>query len=199
VKAGRPVLIGLAGPSASGKSTLARRAVVEWERLGCEVVKLDKFYKDAKEFPLVGVWRNWEVPENIKWNELVAALEGLQAGRPVEVPTYSKPLGRQTGVRVAQPAKVVLVEGFLLLAEPQVAQLLDYCVYIRVTPEVQLARRLQRDPALDLEYFKQVVQPAYARHGMQAEQRADVVLDGNQPAEAVWQDFSRVVRVRVTG
>ncbi len=183
---GRPVLIGLAGSSASGKSTLAERAQSEF---GAELIKLDKFFKDAHEFPMHGPWRNWELPENLKWDELYQVLLELKAGHVVRVPEYSKPMGRQTGTRIARPTDIVLVEGFLLFHDGRSRDLFDHKLYLRVAPEAQLARRLARQPGTDRRYFEAVVRPAFDRYGAAAEQVADVVLDGNRPAEAVWREF----------
>jgi uridine kinase len=121
-------MIGLAGPSGSGKSTIARRAERE---LGStiELVKLDKFYKDATQFPKLGTWRNWEVSEDILWDELYHVLTELKAGRAVEVPLYSKLEGRRTGKRVAEPANLILVEGFLLFYEQRIRDLFELKIY----------------------------------------------------------------------
>ncbi len=198
MSAGRPVLIGLAGPSASGKSTLARWAQAELNYL--EVVKLDAFFREAVEFPMVGGWRNWELPENIRCDELCQCLSELRAGREAEVPIYSKPEGRRTGSRVAQPAPIVLVEGFLLYAEPRVRDLLDCRVYLETSVVAQRRRREERDPAgFDGEYFDQVVAPGWRRYGAAGRDYAQVVLDGDRELEAVGRDFRVVLEQAYNG
>jgi uridine kinase len=184
-------MVGLAGPSGSGKSTLARRAQREWPDL--EVIKLDKFFRDAVDFPMVGNWRNWELPENVCFDELYEVLRELKAGRAVEVPIYSKPEGRRTGSRLATPQPMVMVEGFLLFSDPRVRDLIDLKVYLDVPLELQLQRRQEREPGFDRDYFNEVMVPAFERYGADAKRRADVVIDGSGPQEQVWQAFRRAL------
>lgn len=187
-----PLLIGLAGPSGSGKSTLMERAQRE---LGdVELIKLDKFYKDSRDCPPVGRWLNWETPESLHWDELVRVLQELKAGRPVKMPEYSKPLSQRTGSRIAKPAPVILVEGFLLFADARVRELLDRCFYLDVPWEVQVQRRLARQPDVDQEYMRKVVRPMFERYGRAAARHAEAVLDGSRTEAEVWEDFrSRLV------
>jgi len=186
-------MIGLAGPSGSGKSTIARQAQQLWP--GLVIIKLDKFYKDADKFPRAGRWRNWELPEDILWDELHCVLTGLKAGREVEVPMYSKPEGRRVGMRVAEPVDLILVEGFLLFQRQRIRDLFELKIYLRVSPEVQLQRRRQREPEFDPRYFEHVMKPAFARYGAGIDRFADIVIDADQDVAAVWHEFQRALDV----
>jgi uridine kinase len=186
----RPRMIGLAGPSGAGKSTLAERAGREF---GWEVVKLDMFFRDVVEFPMMGRWRNWEAPQNLKFDELEWVLSELRAGRAVEAPVYSKTQGRRVGMRWVWPTSVVLVEGFLLFSEQRVAQYFDLKLCAKVEMDEQRRRRLARG-GFDPGYFDEVVRPSYAMYGAAAEGGCDKVIDLNGTPEADWGEFRAVVR-----
>ncbi len=185
-------LVGLAGPSGSGKSTLARRLLAEHPH-GVEVIKLDKFFKDASEFPRVGPWSNWELPENINFGGLYEALIALKDGQPARVPNYSKPEGRQLGARIAQPASIILVEGFLLFYEQRLRDLFELKVYLDIPLSAQLERRLAREPNFDRDYFEQVMVQAFAHYGAEAAEHADAVLNAGSDPEVLWRQFRSLI------
>jgi uridine kinase len=185
------VMVGLAGPSGSGKSTLARQVVKEVPH--ATLVKQDKFFKDSDKFPIVGDWRNWEVPQNIKWDEFSEALNLLKSGKRTWIPEYSKPVGCQVGWQLVEPSQIVIVEGFLLFYEPRIRNLFDLKVYIKIGADAQLRRRLAREPEFDAEYFNQVVVPNYARFGAEAERYADYVVDGEQDSLTVLASFQNIL------
>lgn len=188
----RTRLIGLAGPSGSGKSTVARRALREIA--GLEVVKLDKFYKNIEEFPMVGQWRNWELPENLKFDELSQVLGDLKEGRPARIPLYLKPEGRIVGYRIAGPAPFVLVEGFLLYFMPQIRVFFDLKLYLDASLECQLSRRLAREVDFDPDYFEKVMKPSIMLYGSGAKQCADIVIDGEGTPSSVWHSFRKELK-----
>jgi uridine kinase len=185
------MIVGIAGPSGSGKSTLARQAVRQLPHAA--VVKQDKFFKDSNTFPIIGAWRNWEVPQNIEWEEFGEALRLLKAGNRAWIPEYSKPEGRQVGLRLVEPAPIVLVEGFLLFYEPRIRNLFDLKVYIQIGIDAQLGRRLSREPEFNADYFHQVLVPNYANFGAEAEKYADQVIDGEQDPLAVLASFQNIL------
>src|SRR3954463_3883553 len=114
----RPLTIGIAGGTASGKTTVARRLV---ERLaGHPVAFLDQdaYYRDLSEMPLEERKTfNFDHPDAFDTDLLVKHLSELRAGRPVEKPVYSFALHSRTGeTQRVNPGDVVLLEGILVLA-----------------------------------------------------------------------------------
>ena len=186
-------IVGIVGPSACGKSTLARRGSLEY---GCNRLKLDAFYRDVSTFAYVGSWRNWELPENLRLDQFVDALRTLRIGDVATVPVFSKSQGRQRGTHLLWPTPLLIVEGFLLLHDPRVRPLLDLAIYLDVSLGAQRSRRLNREPGIDSDYFDRVVVPSYERHGVLARRSCDLVIDANEDEDHVWEAFNAAVTDR---
>ncbi len=143
----RPLTIGIAGGTASGKTTAARRLV---ERLaGHPVAFLDQdaYYRDLADMPIEDRRAfNFDHPDAFDTDLLVAHLRDLQAGRPVEKPVYSFAEHTRTRdtVRV-NPGDVIILEGILVLAMEPVRRELDIKVFVDSDADVRVIRRLSRD------------------------------------------------------
>ena len=143
----RPLTIGIAGGTASGTTTVARRLV---ERLlGHPVAFLDQdaYYKDLADTPLEERRAfNFDHPDAFDTELLVAHLRELQAGRAVEKPVYSFAAHTRTRdtVRV-NPGDVIILEGILVLALEPVRRELDVKVFVDSDADVRVIRRLSRD------------------------------------------------------
>ncbi|MBI1908493.1 hypothetical protein HYS28_03730 [Candidatus Uhrbacteria bacterium] len=187
----RPLLIGLAGPSGAGKSTLC--AAIAADRGDVGHFRLDDFFKDATEFPRYKHWLNRELPSNLKFDQFITALTQLRAGYPVEVPEYSMHADRAVGTKRVEPKQVILVEGYLLFHDPRARPLFDLRLFLDVTTEVQIARRLGRGIPFDAAYFYEVVVPTFEQYGRDAQYDAHIVIDGNGPIEDTTRNFLAIV------
>ncbi len=183
------ILIGIAGPSASGKSTLCERLAGE----GVGHLKLDDFYKDEIEMPHSDGRYNWEVPESLHLDRLYETLIALKQGKSVEVSIYNKRKGRGTAKRTIVPREKVIAEGFLLFYEQAIRELFDLRLFLDVSAENQLARRLQRQPELDREYFARVILPTFEQYGLPTRKYAHLVIDGDQPVDGTYAELRKVV------
>ncbi|MBZ0112923.1 MAG: uridine kinase [Thermoanaerobaculia bacterium] len=145
----RAVVLGVAGGSGSGKTTVAERILeaVGPDRLA--FLSQDSYYRDVD-------WKssdqqadhNFDHPNAIDTPLLVEQIAQLRRGEPVEVPIYDFVIHRRrTETQAVQPRRVVLVEGILLLVEPELRELLDFKIFVDTDADVRLARRLQRDIA----------------------------------------------------
>ena len=143
----RPLTIGIAGGTASGKTTVARRLV---ERLaGTPIAFLDQdaYYRDLAEVPLEERRSfNFDHPDAFDTDLMVAHLRELKAGRAVEKPVYSFTQHSRTAdtVRV-NPGDAIIVEGILVLALEPVRDELDVKVFVDSDADVRVIRRLSRD------------------------------------------------------
>jgi uridine kinase len=143
----QPLTIGIAGGTASGKTTVARRLV---ERLGTHPVAVldqDSYYRDLADLPLEERARfNFDHPDAFDTGLLVRQLGDLRAGKPVDKPVYSFTQHTRTGETVrVNPGDVVILEGILILALEPVRELLDVKVFVDSDADVRVLRRVSRD------------------------------------------------------
>jgi uridine kinase len=143
----RPFLIGVAGGTCSGKTTVSERLA---ELAGGEhlaLIKLDSYYVDRKDQPVeVRAAANYDHPDAFDWQLLNDHLAALSAGASVPVPVYDYANHtRGEDVRMVHPAQIVVVEGILVLYEPQLRERFDLKVYVDTDADLRFIRRLERD------------------------------------------------------
>jgi uridine kinase len=141
------LIIGVAGGSGSGKTTVSAKIV---ERVGPEhitVLTHDRYYADLSHLSAEELLRhNFDHPGSLETSAMVEHLGALRRGEPAPVPIYDFSRHARTGeVEWMQPRRVVLVEGILVLAEPALRALLDIKVFVDTDPDIRFIRRLQRD------------------------------------------------------
>jgi uridine kinase len=143
----KPIIIGVAGGTASGKTTVSEAIL---ERVGREhiaYIQHDSYYRDLSHLPLTERAKlNFDHPDALETELLVAHLCKLQTGEPVEVPLYDFATYRRTGkTRRVAPRRVVLVEGILIFADKELRDMMDVKLYVDTDADLRLIRRLQRD------------------------------------------------------
>jgi len=143
----QPLTIGIAGGTASGKTTVARRLV---ERLGTHPVAVldqDSYYRDLADLPLEERARfNFDHPDAFDTALLVRHLGDLRAGKAIDKPVYSFTQHTRTGETVrVNPGDVVILEGILILALEPVREMLDVKVFVDSDADVRVLRRVSRD------------------------------------------------------
>ncbi len=143
----RPVTIGVAGGTGSGKTTVAQTIL---SRVGPERIahlEQDAYYRDLSHLPLGERARlNFDHPDALETELLVEHIRQLCQGRAVEVPRYDfTTYTRLPQTRHLDPKPVILVEGILILAEKVVRDLLDIKVYVDTDADIRFIRRLRRD------------------------------------------------------
>jgi len=142
-----PLIVGLAGGTGSGKSTLVHNILELLAGKSLIVIEQDNYYKanahlSFEERRLV----NYDHPSSLDNDLLVEHLRMLRAGQPIEKPLYdfTTHMRRLETVHVA-PADVIIVEGILVLENPQLREMMDLKLYVDTDPDVRFIRRLQRD------------------------------------------------------
>ena len=143
----RPLIIGLGGGSGSGKTTIARSIV---EAIGPDSVSLiqhDAYYRDQTDLPMEErVKVNYDHPESFETSLLVRHLQELRGGRAVERPIYDFTVyNRLPQTARVEPKPVVIVEGILVIYEPELRALMDLKIYVDTDPDLRVLRRLERD------------------------------------------------------
>lgn len=142
-----PVVVGVAGGSGSGKTTVIQRILerVGWDRIA--YLPHDAYYKDASHLPTSErIHLNVDHPNALDNALLIEHIHKLVAGRPVEVPVYDFTSYTRSGqVRRVWPSPVILVEGILVFADEALRNLMDIKIYVETDPDIRFIRRLQRD------------------------------------------------------
>jgi len=140
-----PLIIGIAGGSGSGKTTIA--AAVVGSLPGLVLIQHDSYYRHRPELTFEQRSQvNYDHPASLETELLINHLSALAQGAAVEIPSYdfTRHL-RSTETLTVNPAHVVIVEGILVLADPDLRSQLDLKIYVDTDPDLRLARRLQRD------------------------------------------------------
>jgi uridine kinase len=142
-----PLIIGIAGGSGSGKTTVAQAIL---QRVGPDRISFlqhDAYYKDLSGLPLAQrIEVNFDHPNSLDSELLTQHIRDLRDGRSVEVPIYDfSHHSRTTKTYTVQARGVILVEGILIFAEPSLRDLFDVKIYVDTDSDLRLIRRLQRD------------------------------------------------------
>ncbi len=190
----RPFVIGVAGGSSSGKTTVAERLA---QLAGAEhlaLIKLDSYYVEFHDTPLEERRAfNYDHPDAFDWPLLNDHLAALAAGAPIPVPVYDYVDFNRTGdVRVVHPAQIVVVEGILVLWEPTLRDRFDLKVFLDTDADIRFIRRLQRDVAERgrtaesvIAQYLDTVRPAHEQFIEPSKRYADVIIPHgglNRPA-----------------
>jgi len=189
----RPVIVGIAGGSGSGKSTIAE-SLVELFDGPVALVQHDAYYRHTPELSFEARSQvNYDHPASLETELLVEHLVSLRGGDPVDKPAYdfAKHL-RSDEVVVIDPAPVIVVEGILVLAEPALRAELDLKVFVDTDADIRLARRLERDieergrtvTSVIAQYFTSV-RPMHLEFVEPSKGYADVIIEDGFTPEAV--------------
>jgi uridine kinase len=181
-------IIGIVGPSSSGKTELARRLVRELP--GTEIVSLDSYYRSRRELPFEQRERlNFDCPEALEWELLEEHLRAIAEGRPFDEPVYSFARHTRTvETHRIEPSVYLIVEGLFVLYWPQLRAMLDTKVFVRTDADVCYRRRLARDVAergrtseYVREQYERTVRPGAEQFVYPTEVYADLVVSGEEP------------------
>ncbi len=179
------MIIGVAGGSGSGKTTIAHAVV---ENVGTDVVSLiqhDSYYRDLSHLDLPDRQEiNFDHPDSLETELLVHHLEELRSGRGVEVPVYDFGIHTRTTRTVpVAPEAVIMVEGILVLAEVALRKLMDLRIYVDTDPDLRFIRRLQRDldergRSLDsvTQQYLNTVRPMHLQFVEPSKRYADIIV-----------------------
>jgi uridine kinase len=142
-----PLVIGIAGGTGSGKTTIAAKLAAAIPRERCVVIDHDAYYRDQSPLPpherdLV----NYDHPAALESTLLARHLAELRAGRAIEVPIYDYATHtRRRETRRVEPAPLVIVEGILVFVEAAVREQLDIKLFVDTDADIRLMRRIRRD------------------------------------------------------
>lgn len=181
----KPFVIGIAGGSGSGKSTVARRVTEALHADSAAFIDMDGYYKDYSHLPFEERRRiNWDHPEAFDIELLTAQLDALTSGQPVDKPVYDFVNHvRSLLVEQLEPAEVLVVDGILLFVDPRLRERCDIKVFVDADADIRLVRRIRRDVrergrGIDeiLEQYLATVQPMHQQFVEPSKRYADVII-----------------------
>lgn len=180
-----PLVIGLAGGTGSGKTTVAN---VILERVGAHNIAYiphDAYYRDLQDLPLAQRKQvNFDHPNSLDTHLLIQHIKELKAWRPIQMPVYDFRTHTRTAQTVAiQPQAVIIVEGILIFAEAELRELFDVKIFVDTDPDIRFIRRLQRDIAergrtMDsvIYQYQTTVRPMHLEFVEPSKRHADVII-----------------------
>jgi len=180
-----PVVIGIAGGSGSGKTTVQRKIIEAFGRDQIALLDHDSYYVDLSHLPAEERARfNFDHPDALETELMVEHLDRLLAGEPIEKPTYDFTThSRRAETETVHPLPVVIVEGILVLGERALRERMDIKLYVDTPDDVRLIRRIQRDlheRGRDIEnviqQYKRTVRPMHLEFVEPSKRRADVII-----------------------
>lgn len=179
------VVIGVAGGTGSGKTTVSRAILDRVGRERITYLQHDSYYRDHGHLPMEEREEvNYDHPDSLETELLVEHLGDLAAERPVQVPVYDFTHHvRREETETLEPAPVVLVEGILVLADKALRDRMDVKVYVDTAADIRFIRRLRRDleergRTLDsvVEQYRDSVRPMHLEFVEPSKRHADVIV-----------------------
>jgi uridine kinase len=141
----KPIIIGIAGASGSGKSTV-RRTIVKSLHQEISYIKHDSYYKDISKLDNQNMNINFDHPNALETSLLVKHLKVLKSGKSVAIPSYNYRTNKRNKETITvKPTKAMIVEGILIFVEKQLRDLLDIKVFVDTDLDECILRRIQRD------------------------------------------------------
>lgn len=142
-----PVIVGVAGGTGSGKSTVVRQI---YEKLGLDdvvILQHDSYYLDRGHLSMEERGKiNYDHPDALETTLLIKHLKQLLAGESVDIPNYDFSLHvRQKEYRRVDPCKIIIVEGILILANEELRKLFDIKIFVDTDADIRFIRRMERD------------------------------------------------------
>ncbi len=178
------LVIGVAGGTASGKTTLTREIVKALEGRTC-VVYHDNYYKAHDDLPFEErVKLNYDAPDAFDNDLLLEQLQRLVMGEAIECPVYDYTVHNRSAETVRiEPSPVVILEGILIFAEPRILDLIDIKLFVDTDADVRILRRIKRDvlergrtlESVESQYLK-TVKPMHELHVEPSKRNADLIV-----------------------
>jgi uridine kinase len=181
----RPLVVGIAGGTGSGKTTVAHKLAGAMPAGRCITIEHDSYYRDQSHLPFEERAKiNYDHPSSLESSLLAEHLAILRAGRAVEIPIYDFATHcRRVETRSIAPARVIIVEGILVFTEPALREHMDIKIFVDTDSDIRLIRRIRRDLEQRGRSFQSVrdqyyatVRPMHIEHVEPSKRWADLIV-----------------------
>lgn len=196
-------IIGIAGGTASGKTTLAKNIYNLAEPLSSVVlIRLDDYYKNYPDLSLEERKKiNFDHPSAYDFELLIEHINMLKAGKPIPKPTYDFVAhNRSDVIEIVKPANVIIIEGIMLFAIPELCKIFDIKIFVQTPDDIRFIRRLQRDitdrgRTVDsvINQYLTTVRPMHIQFVEPSKQFADLIVpEGGENEVAIDMIFTKI-------
>jgi uridine kinase len=181
------LIVGIAGGTGSGKTTVVKKVKDRFPNEEVIVIPQDAYYKDNGHIPMEERQKiNFDHPDSLEFNLLIEHLKRLKSGQSIEMPIYSYlTCLRSKETITINPARVVLVEGILILADSGLRDILDIKVFVDADADDRLGRVIQRDIVergrsvlMVLDRYHDTVKPSHLQFIEPSKRYADIIIPG---------------------
>ncbi|MGI0108265.1 MULTISPECIES: uridine kinase [unclassified Salinimicrobium] len=200
------LIIGIAGGTGSGKTTVVNQIIEELKNEEVDVISQDSYYQDTSHLTYEQRTKiNFDHPKSIDFDLLVSHLKDLKAGKNIQQPVYSFKQHNRTGETITiEPRKVIIVEGILILTHPDIREMFDIKIYVHADSDERLIRRLKRDIAergRDLEEvlsrYQTTLKPMHQQFIEPTKEFADIIIPTNRYNTVAVDIVQTIIRQRL--
>jgi len=189
----RPLVIGIAGGTGSGKTTIAKNITRELPATSIALIDHDSYYDNRPDLTFEErCLLNFDHPDSLETTLLIEHVRTLRAGLPVHVPVYDfKTYSRKTETVLVESRPIVVVEGILVFADPELRSLFDMKIFVDTDSDIRVFRRIRRDmqergrtfESVREQYYK-TVRPMHLQFVEPSKRWADIIIPEGGDNEA---------------
>lgn len=181
----KPLIIGVGGGSGSGKTTVVQRILKAVGRDNIQLMDHDSYYRDLSHLPLAErQQQNFDHPDSLETELMIRHVNALKQGYQVEMPIYDFVAHTRTTKTVkVTPKRIILLDGILILNEPNLREHMDIKIFVDTDDDVRLLRRLRRDIMERgrnlqsvLDQYERFVRPMHLKFVEPSKRYADVII-----------------------
>lgn len=202
-----PLIIGVAGGSGSGKTTVVRHIIDSIGKQNILLLQHDSYYRDLKHLSFEKrTQQNFDHPSSLETELLIRHIKALKEGYQVEVPIYdfSQHI-RKEERRVVNPRKIILIDGILIFSEQELLEQMDIKLYVDTDDDIRLLRRIkrdimERDRQLEdvLNQYKKFVRPMHLEFVEPSKRYADIIIPRGGQNEVALDMVNALIQDRLS-
>ena len=199
----KPILIVIAGGSASGKTTVVNKIINELNSKNVTVIKHDDYYKDLSHLPIEERAKvNFDHPHSLDSDLFVSQLKTLLDGKSIEKPTYDFVCHNRSKItETINPTKVIVTEGILVLEDERVRDLADIKIFVESDDDIRFIRRLVRDTkergrSIEsvINQYLNTVKPMYYAFVKPTKRYADIIIPNDNTHDVAVNCIVRMIK-----
>jgi uridine kinase len=181
----KPIIIAIAGGSASGKTTVVSEIKEVLGEKDLVVIKHDDYYKDQSHLtPEQRKLTNYDHPSSLENELLISQLKDLISGKSINKPIYDFVIQtRSDKYEVVEPKKVIILDGILVLEDERIRELADIKIFVECDEDLRLIRRIKRDMVERGRSFEHIIEqyltsvkPMYHHFVSKTKRYADIII-----------------------